>query len=54
MKMYSNNDVTYIVELFLAQHFGFSDVSLRQDSIRELEEICEPYGIEIPNISENN
>ena len=54
MKMYSNNDVRYIVELFLAQHFGFSDGSLRQDSIRELEEICEPYGIEIPNISGNN
>ena len=53
MKLYSSNDVQYIVELFLAKHFNFSDVSLRQDSIRELEEICEPYGIEVPNIVEN-
>lgn len=54
MKLYSKNDVQYIVELFLAKHFNFSDVSLRQDSIRELEEICEPYGIEVENVVENN
>ncbi len=54
MKLYSSNDVRCIVELFLAKHFNFSDVSLRQDSIRELEDICEFYGIEVGNIVENN
>ncbi len=54
MKLYSGRDVCCIVELFFAKHFNFSDVSLRQDSIRELEEICEPYGIEVENIVENN
>ncbi len=54
MKLYSGRDVCYIVELFLAKHFNFLDVSLREDSVRELEEICEPYGIEVTNIVENN
>lgn len=52
MKMYSGNDVRHIVELFLAQHFNFSNVDLHVDSVRELEEICEPYGIEVENIVE--
>ena len=53
MKMYSGNDVQHIIELFLAQHLNFAFVDLNQDSIRELEEICEPYGIEVENIQSN-
>lgn len=54
MKMYSEKEVQYIVEMFLAQHFGFADVGLHEDSVRNLEEICECYGIEVENIVENN
>lgn len=54
MKMYSGNDVRCIIELFLARHFNVADVSLHQDSVRELEEICEPYGTEVENIFKND
>lgn len=54
MKMYSGNDVQHIIELFLAQHFNFAFIDLNEDSIRTLEEICEPYGIEVENIQKNN
>ena len=53
MKMYSGIDVQHIVEVFLAAHFNFSFVDLNEDSVRELEEICEPYGIEVENIQSN-
>jgi hypothetical protein len=53
MKMYSKRDVIYIVEEFLAKHFNFDSVSLNTDSIIELKMICENYGIEVENISEN-
>lgn len=53
MKMYSKKDVQHIVELFLAQHFNFAFVDLNEGSIEKLEEICEPYGIEVDNIVEN-
>ena len=54
MKMYSQSDVKCIVEEFLAVHLNFGSVDLNYDSVRELEEICEPYGIEVENIIENN
>ena len=54
MKMYSGEEIRSIVEIFLAQHFNFAWVDLNEDSIRELEEICEPYGIEVKNIQKNN
>lgn len=54
MKLYSEKDVRYIIELFLANHFNFSSVDLNYDSLRQLEEICKPYGIEVENIFENN
>ena len=50
MKMYSEKDARYIVELFLAQHFNFAFVNLNEGSVEKLEEICEPYGIEVENI----
>ena len=52
MKMYSGRDVEYIVEKFLAKHFGFYSISLNTMSIIELEMICEDYGIEVENIVE--
>lgn len=54
MKMYSKEDIQHIVELFLAAHFNFAFVDLNEDSVRELKEICELYGIEVGNIEENN
>ena len=54
MKMYSGEDVRYIVELFLAQHFNFASVDLNEDSVEKLQEICELYGIEVENIVENS
>ena len=53
MKMYSKYDVQTIVELFLASHFNFDRVTLNQESIEKLEEICEPYTIEVGHIKEN-
>ena len=54
MKMYSERDVMYIVQDFLAQHFNFAAVELNTDSLKLLEEICEfgHYGIEVENIVE--
>lgn len=52
MKMYSRNDIRHIVELFLAQHFNFAFVDLNEDSVEKLQQICEPYGIEVENIVE--
>ena len=52
MKMYSGRDVEYIVENFLAKHFGFDSISLNTSSIIELKMICEDYGIEVENIVE--
>lgn len=54
MKMCSEHDVRHIVEIFLAKHFNFAFVDLNEDSIRELEAICEPYVVEIENIVVNN
>lgn len=54
MKMYSGEDVRYIVEIFLAQHFNFASVDLNEDSVEKLQEICELYGIEVENIVENS
>lgn len=54
MKMYSGEDVRYIVELFLAQHFNFASVDLNEDSVEKLQEICELYGIEVEGIVENS
>lgn len=54
MKMYSEEDVRYIIELFLADHFNFAFVDLNETSIERLKEICEPYGIEVENIVKNN
>lgn len=54
MKMYSGEDVRYIVELFLAQHFNFDSVDLNEDSVEKLQEICEFYGIEVESIVVNN
>ena len=52
MKMYSGRDVRYIVQDFLANHFNFDFVSLSEESIEELENICGSYGIEVENIIE--
>lgn len=52
MKMYSERDVMYIIQDFLARHFNFAFVELNTDSLELLEEICEPYGIEVENIVE--
>lgn len=54
MKMYSERDVSYIIQDFLAQHFHFGAVELHIDSLELLEEICEPYGIEVESIVEND
>ena len=54
MKMYTKYDVQTIVELFLASHFNFENVTLNPDSIKKLEEICEPYEIEVGNVQRNN
>lgn len=54
MKMYSGEDVRYIVELFLAHHFNFASVDLNEDSVEKLQEICELYGIEVEGIVENS
>ena len=53
MKMYTKYDVQTIVELFLASHFNFDRVTLTRESLEKLEEICEPYEIEVGNIQEN-
>lgn len=52
MKMYSERDIKYIMQDYLAQHFNFGYVELNTDSLELLEEICEPYGIEVENIVE--
>ena len=52
--MYSEEDVRYIVELFLADHFNFAFVDLNETSIERLKAICLPYGIEVENIVKNN
>ena len=54
MKIYSERDVMYIIQDFLAQHFNFAFVELNIDSLKLLEEICESYGIEMENIRKNN
>lgn len=53
MKMYSERDIQIIIELFLAQHFNFDYVTLNQESIEKLKEICEPYATEVGHIQEN-
>lgn len=53
MKMYTKYDVQTIVELFLASHFNFERVTLNQESLEKLEEICEPYEFEVGYIQEN-
>lgn len=54
MRMYSEKDIRYIMQDFLAQHFNFDYVELNTDSLELLGEICESYGIEVENIVENN
>lgn len=53
MKMYSGSEVKYIVQEFLAKHFNFDYVNLNISSVMELKEICDNYGMDIPNIEEN-
>lgn len=52
MKMYSKKDVRNIVEGFMAKHFEFDYVCLNEEAVRELEEVCCAYGIEVENIKE--
>lgn len=52
--MYSERDISYIIQDFLSEHFNFAHVELNTDSLELLEEICESYGIEVENIVENN
>lgn len=52
MKMYSGSEVRYIVEAFLASHFNLCSISLNADSIMELRNILDDYGIEVENIVE--
>lgn len=54
MKMYSERDISYIIQDFLSQHFNFGFVELSADSLEILSKICEPYGIEVKNIIEND
>lgn len=51
MKIYSEENVKYIVEEFLGNLFGLDVVMLNENSIIKLKEICDCYGLDISEIN---
>ena len=53
MKIYSEENVKYIVEEFLARLFKLDIAMLDENSIMELKEICDGYGLDVSSICED-
>lgn len=49
LKVFHEFDIKSIIEDFLAQHFNFDCISLKDDSTETIKEICHDYGIEALN-----
>lgn len=54
MRLYSREEIVYIVEDFLAKYLNLGTVYLKDNSVEDLDYICNNYGTEVENIVENN